>query len=66
MKSRKTFFYLYKQVSRKYKSYSTVAVLQLNSSTEYQDEKLLQSTDHSAYLHFTVFVTTAQQQPGLL
>ena len=46
----------------KYKNYSSAAVLQLNSSTEYQDEKRLQSTDHSAYLHFTVFVTTVQQQ----
>ena len=51
----------------KYKNQSsTAAVVQLNSSEEYQDEKFLQSTDHSAYLHFTVFVTTVQQQPSLL
>ena len=57
---------MYKQTLSKYKNYSSGAVLQLNNSTEYQDENLLQSTDHSAYLCFTVFVTTVQQQPSLL
>ena len=48
----------------------TTAVPQLHSSlkrtSRYQDEKFLQSTHHSAYLHhFTVFLTTVQQQSSL-